>query len=1399
MRKLNFIFLIGLFAALAILGAGIYFLHALQIRRNATALLDRAERDSAGNDLEKAEQSLSQYVNLRRDDGPAWKRYAQIVDQRDRDHLRRERVFLVYEEALRHNSGDSELERRCADLALDLGRYNDAERHLTALLEQVPKDSQGQPAAAAERAALEDLLGQCERGLTQYDKAERWFDDALQHDPRRISCYDRLARLRRTNLRRNEAADGTIQEMVAKNPKSGLAYINRWRYLQEFSPPAREADVQEALKLAPNDPDVLLVAAVASERKQDSAAARAYFEKGFKLDPKNFALAIGLAGLETRGGRLDRAEGVLRQADQAKPSLDLAFILADTLIEQDKIEGNDQAAAYMTRLRNAGQGDTLVRFLEIKILVRGKKWVEAIPRIEKARAVLKADPQLADKLNVMLAKCYSHVGTVEQRLDALRQATEGARAPDAARIELAQELARSGKLDQALAILSPLADRKPELRLDLVNLLYERDPQRTSRQRSDQRNWSEVERQLRDAEKALPQTVHYEPLTLLRAEMLSAEGRLDDARLLLSAAQAKDPKNLPYRLALARLTQRQGNGPAALKILDQAEKDLGPSQDIRLARLDYWGRHGGAAAKAAVARLAEDRGRVPAADQPEFLSRLASVEIQLRELGLARQYGRELAELQPDDVNVRLTLFELAKEEGDQADAASLVEDVRKIEGDNGFFWRYAQAALLIEKARRSASRNLDEARALAAEISERQPDWWVGPTLNGEIAEIAGSIDQAIDSYVRAVELGNVQPAHARRLVGLISQRNRPDEIDRVAQLFRTRGVPLDDITIVRALAAIRRQDFDGGIALARQVFSDTSTSYSDHRALGRIYMDAGRSGEAGKEFRRALELGPGIPACWLDYVRYLVQAKQIEQARAVVEAARKTLPADRSTLTLAECSLVLGDLRQAEDLIGKALKDANTSTNPATLLLAASLSLSQNRLDKVDEYAKKLGQVPGGSPSNKALANRIRVAALLKNGRVAARSQALELVEQNLADDPRSIDDRQLKATILALRPSRRDEAVAILEELEGTNQLGASERFLLAQLYLGQPDEQKYQGEMQKLVKVRDPSHLAHFISYWIDHNQLDQADRWLSELKKVEPQGLTALEAEARLLDLRKRNPELLALIAAHKQRGPEQTGRVADLYYRYGFAKEAEATYKGLIARDPKQPEGPLALAVFLARQDRVPEAIEVLKKAWSTCPPERVAAASLSLFDAPSVNEEQRRQVEAWCAEAARRKPDAVGLTVKLGVVWMRQGRFDDADAIFRRILSSDPDNVEALNDLAWLLCLRDGRKTKEALELIDRAIDLQGPVSSLVDTRAVACIRDGQVDRAVRNLKRAHRVDPRNRSLALHLAWAYHAQGKTDEARLAFQEAEKLGWKPEKSDPLERPFIDSLRQGLSR
>jgi tetratricopeptide (TPR) repeat protein len=1390
MRRLNLVFLAILVVGTALFGGGMHLVHGIQVRRNASSLLDRARRAEADKRPAKAEEALGWYLSLRPDDGATWAWYARLVDQGDAERRRLERTYLVHQQALRHEAADRPLKRRCADLAMELGRHGDAQGLLTELLEAAPAD-----ATAAERAELEDLLGQCERALGKHEHAQDRFLRAIEHDPHRVDAYDRLARLRRTALRQDAAAAAAIEEMIAKNPDSGRAHAYRWRYAREFSPPADDNDIAKGLELAPDDREVLITAAMASERKLDMAATRTYLEKGHRLDPADVPFALGLARLETREGHLDRAEAVLRRSYEAKPIIGLAFELADVLILRGKVEGKDGAAALMNRLRAAGVGDTLVRFLDVEVLFQGKKWTEAIAELETVRAVLGSAPELTLRINLMLAECHRRLGADEQRLEVLRRAAEDRRGAETARIELVRALAQSGQLDQAISTLSPLAiaGTNPEWRLDLVRLLL----QKTLRQPRHRRDWPEVERLLSDAEKAMPATA--EPVVLLRLDILAAQDRLDKARTLLARSLEKEPSNPAYRLALARLTQRQGRDDEALRIIDQAEKDLGPSLRITMTRLDYWGRRGGDAARVAVAKLALARGRVPVADRPLFLDRLGTVAMQLGRPDLTRQYWREVADLQPENVTVRLGLLDLALMAGDRDEPARLVEAIRKIEGEAGTNWRFARAALLLEQSRRGYSEGLDEARRLAADITKCRPNWWVGPSLNGEIAELAGSTDQAIEHYLRALELGNMQPSFARRLMMLLDRQGRRAEVSRVTQVLRDQGAALAEITIVQALDAIRNQDYDRGISLARQVFPDGSLNAADHLNLGRIYQAAGRVSEAGKEFHRAVELGRGVPENWLAYVQSLVQVEQPDRARTVIEAARKALPPDWATLTLAQCALAIGDAEGAEALIKQAMDAEGKANDLVALRVAAAVNLRLNHLDAARSYLDRMARAPAASAGDRAWANRTRATLLLATSRPADRDQALALINRNLADDPENIEDQSLKAAIVALRPARRGEAIAILERLARANRLGDDQRFLLAQLYLGRGEESKYQDEMLKLLatKAGNPQHLAHFANHWIDRNQLDQAERWLAELKRADPRGQPALELEARLFDLRKRRPELVALLVARGRDVPEQIGVVADLLSRYGFAKEAETAYKAFIAREPKQPERSLALARFLARQDRAPEAMAILEQAWTTCRPEPVATLALSLYDAPSAGQAERRQIEAWIAEAVRRQPDADLLASKLGVLYIRQGRSDEAEALLRRVVASHPDNTDALNNLAWLLSPRGAGGANEALALINRAISIEGETPSLADTRAVARIQLGQVDRALEELRTIRKRVPQNPSFALHLAWAYLAKGRTVEARAELHEAERLGLEPRALDPLELAVFQRLRKEL--
>jgi len=189
--------------------------------------------------------------------------------------------------------------------------------------------------------------------------------------------------------------------------------------------------------------------------------------------------------------------------------------------------------------------------------------------------------------------------------------------------------------------------------------------------------------------------------------------------------------------------------------------------------------------------------------------------------------------------------------------------------------------------------------------------------------------------------------------------------------------------------------------------------------------------------------------------------------------------------------------------------------------------------------------------------------------------------------------------------------------------------------------------------------------------------------------------------------------------------------------------------------------------------------------------------SALSLYDAPSVTEPQRRQVEAWLAEASRKRPELLALSNKLAALWIRRGRFDEALDLYRRVLTINPYSTEALNNLAWLLALRDPEKTAEALDLINKALEVQGPTASLLDTKAVVLIRAGKLKDAISALDEASKADPRNSEVHLHLAWALREEGKRDEAKAAFKKAVDLGWKADRSDPLELSHINQLRQEL--
>src|SRR5262249_19824522 len=135
---------------------------------------------------------------------------------------------------------------------------------------------------------------------------------------------------------------------------------------------------------------------------------------------------------------------------------------------------------------------------------------------------------------------------------------------------------------------------------------------------------------------------------------------------------------------------------------------------------------------------------------------------------------------------------------------------------------------------------------------------------------------------------------------------------------------------------------------------------------------------------------------------------------------------------------------------------------------------------------------------------------------------------------------------------------------------------------------------------------------------------------------------------------------------------------------------AEEMYRRYAA-EAKRPEALLVLAAYLGRQGRTDEALELCEQAWKTCRPQAVAAGRVAILDAGTGTAGQCERIERWLTAALAKEPDASALRIELANLRHLQGRYAEAESLYRQVLSRPDAPPEAMNNLAWLLAFQDG------------------------------------------------------------------------------------------------------------
>jgi tetratricopeptide (TPR) repeat protein len=1172
------------------------------------------------------------------------------------------------------------------------------------------------------------------------------------------------------------------------------------------------ADITRAGELAPDDLDVLLTAADFALQRTDYPTAQKHLDHAKRLTSDERVDRM-LVSLKMNLGQIEEAIGLLQKVIERDPE-DLRSLV--TLCDL-QLRRTDVAAARVTmrRMEKAHFARHILEYFEARVLMVEGRWREACNALEQLRGGARRSADITKQINLYLAVCYEQLGQPDRQMETYQRLV--ALDPNllAAHIGLAAALFQAHKNERAMAehrkLWNALRPQQFVRSRVLRNNYYQLLVWQVARQPAEQRDWAEIEGFVRIVE----QTKELDPVdaVLMRADLFNRQGKVDAARNLLTEKERKFPKELRLRTARAVLAGAQ-DPEQALAVLGPATTVLGDSVDLRLARAGLAVRLGAERGVPLLRRLEEGTERFSRDDQVKLWQGLGFCYYQLRDRYRTKQFWRRVADARPDDRQIRMLLFDSAREANDEAGMLEAQTAFEKLLGRGSAEWRYCEAARLIWQVRNrprdrqllvTASRHLKQATAL-------RPLWQRIPCLEAELAVVEGRLDEAIQEYRRASDLGALNPGDLGQYVRLLYVRGR---YELARDMLRKAAVPDQSPAMKMLGSEIELRTGNRGLSLELAAASAlASRNPIDHQWYGQFLARARRPAEAEVAFRRAVALGPQIPELWLSLIQHLAVTGKRKEAQEIIRTAQLLLPEDRVPLILGQSFEALGDLAMAEQYyVGGAVL---YSDNFGIVGEVANFFIKTNRLRRAVPYLEQLlrlgaaRNLPGDRPPL-VWARRLMATFLASEGGYRQQEQALKLLEENLVDGRLSPEDMVVKAGILATRPllQSQHKAVELLEQARReAGRLAPRFQVLLAQLYdsTGRPTL----AEAQMIATARENPDNMRTVAALVQFLSRRQAapaaiEPWLTILEKKEPKLPITTGARARLLVRGGQTAKAVALLDNMVTR-PLDREQLDRARYVAGVLEElqqhdaARRMLHEVIAVDPV---GRLDLAEMLGRRGAVAEGLEQCDLARKSVPIARVLPTALAILNVAraKATAEDFRRVESWFNTPDSEATAKATILQRANLLDL-QGRFPELVRLYQDFLArtdvGERERAVVYNNLVYLLATQK-KDVHTALEMIQQAIAVLGPSPQLRDTRGLALLANGQNREAVEELKLVVADQPTGMNY-FHLALALAANNDLPAAQQALRIASKNhNFTPERVPPLERDSYQALVAKLGR
>lgn len=1403
---------------LAILGLA-YFWHRHEVNQLAQAWLIRATELQQQHEYESAVQYLSQYVNLCPGDPEGHVKLAKAFDQLAQSTGQTATAVQYYYRALGVQSDRADLRRRLAELLLGQGRFADANREARTLLQASANDAQGMK-----------ILALSKYFPARIDNAADWpgLLDALiaaqKANPTDVQLAVNAADVLRNRLKpaRPDDADHIIDQVVEASSHSTEALLARSVYRQQFNLPGADTDLKAALEAAPSNPKILLAAANLACQQQRWDDAKDLYNSLTKIAPEDPRGFSGLADLYREQKETDRALQTLQSGLAVHDSAgrvnlgmlwELGPRLADLFIDQRRLDDADkqlQALEATLQKQRALLTRPYLQTLTQEVnFLRAKYWVaknHALSAIAILEGLREPETAAMDKargndspvqVQWLLAKAWGTVGRWDQ--SALIYERLIARDPNnlTPRLAAAQAWFAAGQYDAAV--------RQFEVALASSQVPQEAWPvyceallQQQLQLPTSRRNWSTLDKTLAKLSDQGP-AAWRKPL--LQSKYFAAIGKPKLALTALRQAEQtiNDDAGALREVAEAYVALHANND--ADRVFEQWEKGESDPTAKALFRADLFSRRGDDVQ--AVTILQDAMATIPESDRWSVRHRMAQLMARAGQLKEAHQEFVELTAQQPRDLQLLEELTELSLDTQNLKEAEQREQQLQTLEGENGTLWRWFRARRLLQLDIQTHSGSVAEVQRLVNELESRRPAWRETYILRAELAQHLGHPAEAIAAYQKAIALGDRRTA---TLEHLATQLYESGQINEASQLISQASDAADNSATLSSLAiaiSLRERNIERATELANDWVRRHPDDSAGYLRLGQTKLMAKQNAEAEQALRRASELAPHDQGPWRALIRFYVKTDQPDAARSTIAKLDEQvdLPDTQKMLLLGECWEAIGDLPRAEVIYRQAAQA--TPDDPSIRQRLAALLLGEHR----PEAKELLEQIESTAKTDDA--NRNLAQLLATRDDQDSLNKAINLLDKVGASPETDASDRRLRAAILVRRGRTEDrkEAEKLLTTLVDDPRSGlASDRILLSKLYEIDGLEIAAREQLQALVNRAQPdlSELAVYVDFLLRHGLADEAERWIQRCDETTPGSFTAIALQARWLNSQHRSAEIQSLVESGVSRQlPKLTSDsersqfalvVGNLFETVGMPELAIKYYRQAFAFSSSSYA---PLVAILATHQQMAEAVQICRDVSPMDSGPKPAIALATAMLSGEVSDAEFKIAEPFLTDALRQFPSDIPLLLALSGVHFVQGHLDDVIQLNRQVLTLDPRNLMALNNLSTLLAEQPVHLAEAAL-LIDRALQMDAQNSSLLDTKAMILFHQGQVQAAAVVLDPVLTKTPVDGRYHFHRAVIYERMHDLNRARESLVLARANGFNVALLTPAERSLLTELEQAVA-